>query len=113
MPCSKSRGSKPVTTMGTRYLAARGRYSSVPITVQTWPAARKPSTRERGEAMMASRAGGTSTWETRMEKLVRPNAFAWATAMALEGAVVSKPTAKKTTSRSGFCSARARASSAE
>ncbi len=46
---------------------------------------------------MASMAGGTRTWETSMEKLSRPRRLACATAMALAGAVVSKPMPKKTT----------------
>jgi hypothetical protein len=40
--------SNPVTTIGTRYFAAIGSYSLHPITVQTWPAARKPCTRLSG-----------------------------------------------------------------
>ena len=99
--------------MGTLYFAARGMYSSVPMTAQTWPAARKPFTFERGDDMMASMAGGTSTWDTRMEKFFKPRLWAWLTAMALEGAVVSKPTAKKTTSLSGFSSATASESRGE
>lgn len=62
---------------------------------------------------MASTAGGTSTWETRIEKFSRPSWAARATARALAGAVVSKPTAKKTTCRSGFLRARATASMGE
>ena len=70
------------------------------MTVQTWPAARKPCTRLSGDERMASIAGGTSTCETSSEKFRTPRCAAWYTAMALAGAVVSKPTAKKTTSRS-------------
>ena len=55
-------------------------------------------------------AGGTSTCETSTEKFSRPRRAAWTTAMALAGAVVSNPTAKKTTWRSGFFRARATAS---
>ena len=44
-----SSGSKPVTTIGTRYFSAIGRYSSMPMMVQTCPAARKPCTRLAGE----------------------------------------------------------------
>ena len=113
MPCKRSSGSKPVTTMGARYFAASGRYSSTPITVQTCPAARNPSTRRSGAERIDSIAGGTSTCETSSEKLVTPRDFAWCTAIAWAGAVVSKPTAKKTISRSGRCSARASASSGE
>ena len=58
-------------------------------------------------------AGGTRTCEQRIEKLRTPSRFARQTAMAFAGAVVSKPTAKKTTSRSGICRASASASSGE
>jgi hypothetical protein len=58
-------------------------------------------------------AGGTSTWELRIEKFLRPRWPACQTAAALAGAVVSKPTAKKTTWRSGFCCASFTASSGE
>ena len=108
-----SRGSKPVTTMGTRYLAASGSYSRQPITAQTWPAARKPCTRLSGASRMAVIAGGTVTWETRTLKLATPSSRARQTAMALAGAVVSKPTAKKTTSFSGCLRASSRASRGE
>lgn len=58
-------------------------------------------------------AGGTVTCETSTLKLRTPSSFARQTAMAFAGAVVSKPTAKKTTCRSGFRVARSRASSGE
>ncbi len=48
-----------------------------------------------------------------MEKLGNPSRFACQTAMAFGGAVVSNPTAKKTTSRSGFSRASFTASSGE
>ena len=54
---------------------------------------------------MEAMDGGTSTCETRMEKLLMPCCFACQTAMALAGAVVSKPMAKKTTFLSGFARA--------
>ncbi len=62
---------------------------------------------------MASIAGGTRTCEQRIEKFSTPSSWARHTAMALAGAVVSKPTAKKTTSRSGFCCASLTASRGE
>ena len=49
-----------VTPLAT-FRATNGSYCQVPITVQTWPAARNPSTRHDGEVMSASMAGGTST----------------------------------------------------
>ena len=42
------------------------------MTVQTCPAARKPCTRFPGAPRIASIAGGTSTCETRIEKLGSP-----------------------------------------
>jgi hypothetical protein len=58
-------------------------------------------------------AGGTNTCETRREKFRIPALFACQTAVAFAGAVVSKPTAKKTTSREGFLRATYSASSGE
>ena len=58
-------------------------------------------------------AGGTITCETRTEKFVISCARACQTAMALAGAVVSKPIAKKTTFLSGFALAIRRQSSGE
>ena len=58
-------------------------------------------------------AGGTSTCDTSIEKFGIPSRSACHTAMALAGAVVSKPTAKKTTSRFGFERASFKASRGE
>jgi hypothetical protein len=58
-------------------------------------------------------AGGTSTWLTTTLKLRSPRRCASSTAIALAGAVVSKPTAKNTTSRSGRCAATRTASIGE
>lgn len=108
-----SSGSNPVTTIGTRKRSASSGYSSTPITLHTCPAARKPWTRQFGDCMIASMAGGTRTWDTSRLKFLMPSLRAWYTVMALGGAVVSKPMPKKTTSRSGFCWAIRRASSGE
>ena len=62
---------------------------------------------------MAVIAGGVSTCEASTEKFARPRFFASETAMALAGAVVSNPMAKKTTGRLGFASATFTASSGE
>ena len=83
------------------------------MTLHTWPAAKNACTRLPGDSIMAAMAGGTSTWETSMEKFVSPSCLAWKTAMALAGAVVSKPMPKKTTSRAGCCCASLTASSGE
>ena len=72
-----SSGSKPVTTIGTWNCSTSGGYSSVPITLQTCPAARKPCTRHVGDGMIASIAGGTRTCETSMVKFVTPSRLAW------------------------------------
>ncbi len=71
-----SSGSKPVTTIGTRWRAASSGYSPMPITLHTCPAARKACTRQLGEVMIASMAGGTRTWETSRLKLGMPSFFA-------------------------------------
>ena len=86
---------------------------AVPMTAQTWPAARKPCTRLAGEPSTAHMAGGTNTCETNTEKFASPSRDACTTAMALAGAVVSKPTAKKTTCLSAFFWARLTASIGE
>lgn len=110
MPSSRSSGSKPVTTIGTRWRAAIGSYSVQPITAHTCPAARNACTSQSGSSSSAVIAGGTRTWLTIIEKFVSPRRAACRTAMALAGAVVSKPTARKTTSRSGRAAARRTAS---
>ena len=56
---------------------------------------------------------GTSTCDTSAAKFLSPRRLACQTAIALAGDVVSKPTAKKTTVRAGFCSAIRRQSSGE
>lgn len=99
--------------MGTRNRSASAGYSAVPITLHTCPAARNACTRQSGDCMIASIAGGTRTCETSRLKLRMPRLRAWCTVMALGGAVVSKPMPKNTTSRSGFSSASRSASSGE
>ena len=81
--------------------------------VQTWPGAMKPCTRFEGDPRISLTAGGTSTCDTSIEKLVRPRRRACQTAMALAGAVVSKPIPKKTTWRVGYSCASLTASSGE
>ncbi len=58
-------------------------------------------------------AGGTRTCDTSALKFVKRRRRACQTAMALAGAVVSKPMAKKTTWRSGLAAARFTASRGE
>ena len=53
------------------------------------------------------------TWLHMHEKLGTPSALARLSVSAVDGAVVSKPIAKKTTSRSGFSLAIRSASSGE
>ncbi len=113
MPSRRSSGSKPVTTIGTRYFAAIGSYSVQPMIAHTWPAARNAWTRLDGDSSSAVIAGGTSTCDTSTLKLSMPRRAASATAIALAGAVVSKPTAKNTTCRPGFAIAILSASSGE
>src|ERR1017187_3584035 len=83
------------------------------MTAQTWPGPRNPCTRFSGEARIASSAGGTSTWETSSETLFNFSSRARHASMALAGAVVSKPMAKKTTCFAGFARAIFRQSSGE
>ena len=49
----------------------------MPITVHTWPAARNACTRQSGEVMIASIAGGTRTWLTSRLKFSMPSLLAW------------------------------------
>ena len=72
-----SSGSNPVTTIGTENCSTSGGYSSVPITLHTWPAARNACTRHVGDYMIASIAGGTRTCETSMLKFGTPRRAAW------------------------------------
>lgn len=62
---------------------------------------------------MALIAGMIVTWLQKIEKLSRPSAAARRTVIAVDGAVVSKPIAMKTTRLSGFFRAIFSASSGE
>ena len=109
-----SSGSNPVTTIGTRYFSARRMILLVAHHRADMPRREKalhPVVRHR--TGIASIAGGTSTCETSSEKFFSPAAAACKTAIAVAGAVVSKPTAKNTTSRSGCFAASFTASSGE
>src|SRR5512139_1400846 len=55
-------------------------------------------------------AGGSSLWAERTRKLVSPSCFAWRTAAAMVGTVVSNPMPSITTRRWGSSRARSRAS---
>lgn len=63
--------------------------------------------------MIALMGGTIVTWLEKTLKFVTPSALALSSVSAVDGAVVSKPTAKNTTSRSGFSTASRRASSGE
>ena len=73
----------------------------------------KPSRRRSGESSSARSGGTIVTWLHMQEKFATPSAFARLSVSAVDGAVVSKPIAKKTTSRSGFSFAIRSASSGE
>ena len=73
----------------------------------------KPSSRRSGESRIALIAGMIVTWLQKSEKFRTPSTLARFTVSAVDGVVVSKPIAKKTTSRSGFSRAILRASSGE
>ena len=113
MPSSRSSGSKPVITIGTRWRSQSSSYSPQPMMAHTWPGPRNACTRLSGDSRMAAMAGGTSTCDTSIEKLPRPCRRAWKTAIAFAGAVVSKPIPKKTTRRCGLSRAMRSASSGE
>ncbi len=66
-----------------------------------------------GESRIAVIGGTIVTWLENTEKLRTPSAFARVRVTAVDGAVVSNPTAKKTTSRSGLSTAILSASSGE
>ncbi len=84
-----------------------------PTIVDTWPGPMKPSRRRSGDSSSARSGGTIVTWLHMQEKFSTPSARARLSVSAVEGAVVSKPMAKKTTSRSGFCLAMRSASSGE
>ena len=84
-----------------------------PTTVETWPGPMNPSSRRSGDSSSARNGGTIVTWEHITEKFRRPSARARLSVSAVDGAVVSNPIAKNTTSRSGFCLAIRSASSGE
>ncbi len=108
-----SSGSKPAMTHGLPYCAGMNSNGRAPTTVETWPGPMKPSRRRSGDSSSARSGGTIVTWLHITEKLRTPSAFARMSVSAVEGAVVSKPIAKKTVSRSGFALAMRSASSGE
>ena len=84
-----------------------------PTIVATCPGPTKPSSRRSGDSSSARSGGTIVTWLHMTEKLARPSAFARLSVSAVDGAVVSKPIAKNTTSRSGVSRAIRSASSGE
>ena len=84
-----------------------------PTTVETWPGPMKPSRRRSGDSSSARSGGTIVTWLHITEKLGTRSALARLSVSAVEGAVVSNPIAKKTTSRAGFWRAIRSASSGE
>ena len=73
----------------------------------------KPSRRRSGDSSSARSGGTIVTWLQKQRKFGTPSAFARLSVSAVDGAVVSKPIAKNTTSRSGFSFAIRSASSGE
>ena len=84
-----------------------------PTIVDTWPGPMNPSSRRSGDSSSARSGGTIVTWLHMHEKFSTPSARARLSVSAVDGAVVSKPIAKNTTSRSGFCLAIRSASSGE
>ena len=72
-----------------------------------------PSSRRSGDSSSARNGGTIVTWLQTQVKLCCPSARARLSVSAVDGAVVSKPIAKNTTSRSGFSRAIRSASSGE
>ena len=68
----------------------------------TWPGSRKAVIRRPVSESSAWSAGGTRRWATRNERFGQFCAAASRTAAAVEGTVVSKPTAVKTVSWPGY-----------
>ena len=108
-----SSGSKPATTAGRLYSSGRKAKPSAPMIVATWPGQRKPSTLKPSIRISARSAGSTLLSIDQRVKFFAPFSFAVKTAAAVPGAVVSKPTPRKTTCFSGFCSASSTASTGE
>jgi hypothetical protein len=110
--CITSSGSKPAITTGLRYSAAKNSYGRLPMIVDTCAGPMKPSSRTlphwrtSGDSRMLAIAAGVSTWQQSTEKFFSPSARACLMTTAVGGVVVSKPMAKKTTCRCGFCCAR-------
>ena len=84
-----------------------------PTIVATWPGPTNPSSRRSGDSSSAFSGGTIVTWLHMTLKLGIASAFARLSVNAVDGAVVSKPIAKNTTSRPGFSRAMRRASSGE
>ncbi len=84
-----------------------------PTIVDTCPGPMKPSRRMSGESSSARSGGTIVTWLHMQRKFGTFSALARFRVSAVDGAVVSKPIAKKTTSRSGLAFAIRSASSGE
>src|SRR3984893_1435075 len=106
--CTEARmssGSNPATTIGFLYTSDTKRYGRMPTTVETWPGPRDPGSRRSGYSRMALIGGTIVTWLQNTLKLRTPSARARTRVTAVDGAVVSKPTAKTTTWRAGLLTA--------
>ena len=108
-----SSGSKPEMTAGMPYSSGRKRKPRSPMMVPTWPGQRKPCTSKPSSPISARSAGSTRFSMDQTVKFPTPWSRAVSTAAAVPGAVVSKPTPRKTTSLSGFCFAMSMASTGE
>ncbi len=108
-----SDGSKPAITTGFSWSRAMNSNGRKPMIVLTCPGPMKPSSRMSGESRIALIAGTMVTWLQKTEKLSSPSSRARNSVAAVDGAVVSKPTAKKTTCRSRDSRAIRKASSGE
>ena len=111
--CRMSSGSKPATTHGMPNSSGRKSKAFVPTTVATWPGPMNPSTSVSPPSTIARSGGSMVTWLEKTEKFGTPLRRAASSVTAVDGAVVSNPTAKNTTCLSGLSSAIFSASSGE
>ena len=102
MPSSMSSGSKPVTTIGTRYCSPAARTPRA-HDVHDVAGGRESPARGCSATPGSPRSPAAPARATPAARSSRsPRRLAWQTAIALAGAVVSKPMAKNTTCLSGF-----------
>jgi len=96
---------RPAVTNGLPYSSGTKRYGRWPITVETWPGPMNPSRRRSGELEDGLDRGHDRHVVREDAEVHDPVCLALSTVAAVEGAVVSNPTAKNTMCRSGLSTA--------